>query len=382
MWFLVLRNLIRRPSRTVLTWLGISIAFLLFGLLRAFVEYSLGERFIAASEARLVVSPRYSSMDWLPLWYVAELESMDGVEEVEPHQLLAGRIEGRRGFQQLAVDHMKHFSIFPEYIVDEGAKLAFQAEKSATLAPEGLAAEFGWSTGQEIRIESPYRLQGGSNVWTFRLVGTYSGPENAPVRPLFLFRWDYFDGARAFGAGRANWFTVRVSDLNSLDAVAQQIDAKFANSSDPTRSQSHIGAQRELMRQVGDIEFVTSAIIGCAFFAMIFSTSHVVMQMLRERVREFGVLGSVGFTRARIMALLTAEVGLLWFSGLVFGLVGASVVLGSAGDSVRSVLGHLEVSIGTVTEGVLLAMLTLAMVVSIPCRSIGRMTVAAALGRH
>ena len=379
MWFLALSNLNRRLPRTVLTWLGLSIAFLLFGLLRAFVEYSLGERFVAASHERLVVSPRYSPLDSLPLRYIGEIEAMDGVVEVEPHQLLAGRIEGKRRFQQLVVDPQKHFSIFPEYRVDDSAKAAFQADRTAALAPVDLAAEFGWTSGQRIAIESPYPRRDGGRLWEFTLVGTYSAPENVPVRPMFLLRWDYFDGARTFGAGTANWLTVRVSDLNKLDAIAQEIDASFANSANPTRSHPHSAAQRELARQVGDIEFVTSSIIGCAFFAVIFSTGHVVMQMLRERIREFGVLASIGFTRARIMTLLVAEVGALCFFGYVAGMGAASLILDSAGDSARGVLGDLHISASTMLLGASVAVLTLAVVVGVPCRAIGRMTVAAAL---
>ena len=379
MWFLALSNLNRRLPRTVLTWLGLSIAFLLFGLLRAFVEYSLGERFVAASHERLVVSPRYSPLDSLPLWYIGEIESMDGVVEVEPHQLLAGHIEGKRRFQQLVADPQKHFSIFPEYRVDDGAKAAFQADRAAALAPVELAAEFGWTSGQRIAMESPYPRRDGGRLWEFTLVGTYSAPENVPVRPMFLLRWDYFDDARTFGAGTANWLTVRVSDLNELDAIAQEIDASFANSANPTRSYPHSAAQRELARQVGDIEFVTSSIIGCAFFAVIFSTGHVVMQMLRERIREFGVLASIGFTRARIMTLLVAEVGALCFFGYVAGMGAASVILDSAGDSARGVLGDLHISASTMVLGASVAVLTLAVVVGVPCRAIGRMTVAAAL---
>ena len=49
------------------------------------------------------------------------------------------------------------------------------------------------------------------------------------------------------------------------------------------------------------------------------------MQMLRERIREFGVLASIGFTRARIMTLLVAEVGALCFFGYAAGMGAAGV---------------------------------------------------------
>lgn len=90
----------------------------------------------------------------------------------------------------------------------------------------------------------------------------------------------------------------------------------------------------------------------------------------------------MGFTRTRIMAFLTLEVGLLWFSGLASGLLLASSVLGSAGEDARSILGDLEVSVDTIVEGTLLAAFTLVLVVGIPCRRIGRTTVAAALSRR
>ena len=79
------------------------------------------------------------------------------------------------------------------------------------------------------------------------------------------------------------------------------------------------------------------------------------------------------------MTLLVAEVGALCFFGYVAGMGAAGLILDSAGDSARGVLGDLHISASTMVLGASVAVLTLAVVVGIPCRAIGRMTVAAAL---
>ena len=63
---LIWAGLMRRPGRTVLTLLSIIVAFLLFGLLRS-VGAAFSERIEIAGVDRLIVSPRYSIVDPLPI---------------------------------------------------------------------------------------------------------------------------------------------------------------------------------------------------------------------------------------------------------------------------------------------------------------------------
>ena len=69
------------------------------------------------------------------------------------------------------------------------------------------------------------------------------------------------------------------------------------------------------MKQVGDIKFVTRAIVGAVFFTLLFLTANTMRQSVRDRTSEFGVLKSVGFSDGAILWLIFAEAGCLRVRG-------------------------------------------------------------------
>jgi len=72
-----------------------------------------------------------------------------------------------------------------------------------------------------------------------QLIGTFAYPNGAPDQPLLLLHYEYFNEAVAVWArNQVGWLAVRVSDPQRLDDVANEIDALYKNSSDPTRTVS------------------------------------------------------------------------------------------------------------------------------------------------
>jgi hypothetical protein len=81
--------------------------------------------------------------------------------------------------------------------------------------------------------------------------------------------------------------------------VAAEIDKRFANSSDETKTQTEKEFAQSFIKQQGDISFIVTSILGAVFFTLLFLTGNTMMQSVRERVPELAVLKTLGFTDVR-----------------------------------------------------------------------------------
>ena len=106
---------------------------------------------------------------------------------------------------------------------------------------------------------------------------------------------------------------------------AAEIDRKFENSSEETKTQSEQEFQLGFLKQLGDIGFIVNAISGAVFFTILILTGYTMSQAVRERIPELAVLKCLGFTDRTVLGLVLAESFLLCFIGALFGLLLASV---------------------------------------------------------
>ena len=125
--------------------------------------------------------------------------------------------------------------------------------------------------------------------------------------------YDYIDQGRTQSTlAPASIYLVRLTDPSQVSAVASRIDALFSNSPERDQDPGASSSWRPTpIKQIGDIGFVVRAIVGAAFFALLFSVGAVVMQSVRERTPELAVLKTLGFTDVSVMSLIVAETLLL-----------------------------------------------------------------------
>jgi putative ABC transport system permease protein len=88
---------------------------------------------------------------------------------------------------------------------------------------------------------------------------------------------------------------------------------------------------------VGDIAFITAAILSAVFFTILLVAGNTMAQAVRERTGELGVLKAVGFTNAQVLALVLAESCLLAIAGGAVGL-GLAWLAISRGDPTHGLL--------------------------------------------
>jgi putative ABC transport system permease protein len=329
-WPLVWGALMRKKTRTVFTLVSLMMAFLLIGLLQAVNSVIAGgAEFLGAN--RLIAQARTSFTQPLPMRLLPQIEAVPGVEYVSHSQWFGGTYgESRDFFAQFAVNPQRLFDTYPEWTLPAEQKRAFISTQDGAIAGRILADKHGWKVGQIIPINSGiWTKTDGTRNWEWRLVGIFDGrdAEWSKRANLMYLNYAQFDEARVPGArGLAGVFVVRVADPLQSERVAAQIDARFENSSDETKTQSEQEFQLGFLKQLGNIGFILNAISGAVFFTILILTGYTMSQAVRERIPELAVLKCLGFTDRAVLGLVLAESLLLCVIGAVLGMTLATIL--------------------------------------------------------
>ena len=321
---LILANLGRKKTRTVLTLLSIVVAFFLFGMLQA-VNHAFQSGADNAQADRLVTNSRYSIIELLPLSYAARITGVPGVRAVSHATWFGGSYEDKPApFAIFPVDHATYFDVTPELRLPAEQREAWNTTRTGVLIGQRMAERFGWKIGDRVPIKPDIWQRGDGGAWEFDVVGIYRNEVDANNGEMaMILRYDYFDEARAGAKGRIGWFLVKVADPAQADQVAQDIDALFANSPDETKTQTEKAFAQGFVKQFGDIGFIVSAILGAVFFTILVLTGNTLAQSFRERIPELGILKTLGFSDGRILGFVMSE-------SLLYALIGGLVGLGLA----------------------------------------------------
>ena len=324
----VLASLMRKKTRTVLTLLSIVTAFLLFGLLQAVnVMFSAGADFVGAT--RLVTQARVSFTTSLPMRLLQEIESVPGVESVMWQQWFGGVWQERSQLIIFAADPLRLHQVYPEFVMPDAEWKAFAGTRTGMIAGRSLANQYGWKIGDKVPIGSNiFPQKDGSKAWTFDLVGIYDGVDAEWQRNTNqgYINFAYFDEANQFGSGRAGTFTLKLSNADQAQQVAQAIDAKFENSRDETKTQTEKDFSLGFFKQIGDIGLIVRWILFAVFFTLLLVVGNTIAQSVRERIPELAILKTLGFTDGSVLGFVLAEAAALCVIGGLLGLALATVI--------------------------------------------------------
>jgi len=340
-------NLFRKRTRTTLTLLSVVVAFLLFVLLRS-ISAAFDSGIQVSSADRLVIGAKYSQIDLLPYNQLQQILTVEGVEAVTHSNWFGGVYQDPKNFfAKYPVDPLSWFDMFAELELQPADALQrFSRERTSAVADIGLAEKYGWEVGDVIPIVADiYPKADGERLWEFELVGTFTENGRSASFPVFLFHHQYFNESVAdFSKDQVGSWTVRLADAERADEVAQQIDALFENSPDPTRTATEDEANRQFARQLGDIGFITTMIMSAVFFTIILLTGNTMTQALRERIPELAVLKTLGFTDTTVSLLVLGEAILLCLLGGTVG-VGIAFAMGPGiSQALEGLFGEFVVS--------------------------------------
>jgi putative ABC transport system permease protein len=121
-------------------------------------------------------------------------------------------------------------------------------------------------------------------------------------------------------AGNVGWYIITIGDPSKAPLISQTIDEMFKNSRAETKSETEAAFQQSFVSMSGAIltamNFIAFVIIGVILLVL----GNTMVMTARERIREYAVLKTLGFTAGHIVGLIAGESLTISIAGGVLGL--------------------------------------------------------------
>jgi putative ABC transport system permease protein len=375
---LVWSGIWRKPTRTILTLMQVTVAFALFGVLQGMKTGV--DRAIAEARADvLYVAPAASGGAPLPRAYIERLGSIPGVKTVAfADALFATYQKPTQPVYVMALESSDVWlTLFPEVLhIDPRDLQALRETRTGALITADMVKQYGWRIGDRIPLTSPTLQRNGSGTWFFDIVGTFTPREiGDDSGGYILANYAYLDEARVLNNGTVRNFYAIAADPKQAAVVAEAIDNAFANSPNETRTTSFRENSQQAMRSIGDLDFAIRSIVSAVLVALLFSVATMMMQTTRERTPEFAVLKTLGFSHRAVFLLLVGEAVVTCVIGAVIGLGLAMVAFPYAGKFVPG----LSMPVAVIEIGVMGAVLVALLGTAVPAFRASKLEIVDAL---
>jgi putative ABC transport system permease protein len=357
---LVVKNCWRNRRRTVLTVISIGISMCLLGVMMSMYRaFYLAEP--APSQAlRLVTRNRVSLTQPLPLSYMDRIKAVPGVREAMIYSWFGGTYkdsrEARNNFARFAVEPEKLFRLYSEYTLPEEQKRDFLRERTACIIGRDLANTFNFKIGDRIHLIGD--IYPGDYDFTVR--GIFDAP-NASL--VMYINKEYVDQAMPEQRrGLVPMFDILIDDPQNGSRISQAIDNEFHNSTAQTKTETEQAFVVGWLSLLGNIKAFLFAISAAIMFTILLVSANTMAMSVRERVREVGVLKTLGFTPGSILGMILGEAaGISLIGGFIGFLFSSMIMKGVA----KSPFGGFMPPMAFIQPGVAVACLITAAVIGV-----------------
>jgi putative ABC transport system permease protein len=316
------KNSLRNKRRTILTIASISVSLFLLGMLIA-VYHAFYYRNAAPEEAlRLVTRNRVSLAFPLPEYYEQQIKKISGVREICPRSWFGGiYIDSRpeHFFARFSTDPEKIFRVYPEVKISPEELKAFQADRAGAVVGRTLAEKQKFKVGQKITIKGdfyPVNLE-----LTIRAI--FQGVANDGT--LYFHRKYLEESLPEAQKGTVGVFSILADSPESVTRVAKEIDEMFHNSDRQTKTESERAFQLSFIAMLGNVKLFLLSICGAVAFTILLVSANTMAMSVRERIKEIGVLKTLGFTTPHVLTMIVAESVII---AMVGGLIGCVLAYG------------------------------------------------------
>jgi len=318
------KNCLRNRRRSFLTIASIGLSLFLLGILVA-IYHAFYYRSGPPEEAlRLVTRNRVSLTFSLPEYYGARIKQIAGVREVVPTSWFGGIYIDNRPehfFPRFATDPEKIFDVYPEYKILPEQLKAFQADRTSAAIGRYLAKKMNFSMGQKITIKGdiyPVDIE-----LTIRAI--FDGPKDSDF-VLYFHRKYLEEGLSESLKGTVGTFAMMADSADSVPRIARDVDEMFRNSDRQTKTESEHAFALSFVSMLGNVKLFLLSICGAVVFTILLVSANTMAMSVRERVKEIGVLKTLGFTRGNVLTMIVAESVIIAMLGGFLGCVLAYVV--------------------------------------------------------
>jgi putative ABC transport system permease protein len=321
---LIFKSSMRNRRRSVLTILSIGVSLCLLGVLMA-VYYAFYFSNPTPDQAlRIVVRNKVSLTNPLPLYYRNQIQQIPGVVHIANLGWYGGTYKDSRDsknfFARFITKPEDILSVRPELVLTEDEKKAFIRDRAGCIIGRPLADTLGIKLGDRIPLIGD--IYPGNIELTVR--GVYDASNNNEV---LYFNEDYvWEGLPERRKGQVGQFTILADNADSVPRIIRTVDEMFANSTVQTKTETEQAFQLAFASSLGNIKMFLIAIGAAVTFTILLVSANTMAMSVRERVREVGILKTLGFTQSAILGMILGEAAVISVIGGTVGLILASLL--------------------------------------------------------
>ena len=364
---LAFAQIINKKTRSVLTFLSIVAAFLLFGFLMSINGFFERKVDLAGAD-RIICTHKTSLIQMLPISYEAKIASITGVKSVTHATWFGGQYKSPRNFfPKFAVEPDLFLQTYPKIVLVDNYLRAWNDTPSGAIAGRATAEKYGWKVGDKIQIEGDiWPKADGSQLWEFDLVGIFDGREASDDTTQFLFRYDYFDRTRSHSQGLVGYYIVRSENPQDNDRISHEIDKMFQNSSAETKTSSEAEYTKSIMNQIGDISKTIKAVLVAVIFTLILVINNTVTQSVRERIKDIAIMKTLGLSDLNILKQVLLEAAMMIVPGAMAGMALAELMIKGMEKTLESIFNSIIIMPAEAWGYALALALFISMVAALP----------------
>ena len=313
---LVWKNGLRNRRRSLLTISSIAASMCVLGVLMAMYSAFFYEQPSQGSALRVITRHRVSITNILPIAYGDKIRSVPGVEAVLAYQWFGGVYkEPKNMFARFAAEADNLWKVFPEYSIDPAQKEAFMHDPAGCIIGRSLVKRFGFKVGEKITLAGDIF----PGNWEFNVRGIYDSPNDD--ENLFFHLKYLFDNIRSRNRNNefAGMFASRVASPDILTRVSKENDGMFRNSTSPTKTDTERNFMLSFLSMLGDVKMILMSICAAVTFTIVLVAANTMAMSVRERVKEVGVLKTLGFSNRAILGIILGEAAFISLLGGFFG---------------------------------------------------------------
>jgi len=322
---LIWSAVMRKPTRTILTLLSVTVAFTLFGLMIG-LNATFDEVAAKARADRIFTNARFGG-NGMPIAVARQIAAIPGVKVVTAVNVILGYVQDPKNQAVVVMVDDNVPKVFGDWGVTEQLWDVVRKDRTGIVMSGIQAARWHKKVGDTFTmISKQMKRADGGTTWTFKVLAIGPDfPQNS--NGYILGNYDYIDKARPLAdQGKIGEADLLANDPATSTELAARIDRTFANSATPL-----VTITEKLARAGGDfaglpIKPITRGIALAGMFMVLFLTGNGIAESVRERFAEFATLKTLGFSDRSVTVMVVLEAALPCVLGAALG-VGIAAVL-------------------------------------------------------
>jgi putative ABC transport system permease protein len=311
-----------------LTIASISVSMCLLGVMISMYHALYLSDATPEQALRVVTRNKISLTQQMPESYKNRIKQIPGVREVMVSQWFNGTYKDPKNFfARFAADSDKVFSIYQELKIPADQRSAFERDRTGCVIGRDLATKYKLNIGDRIALVGD--IFPGNYEFTVR--GIFDSPRASEI---MYFSREYLEQTLPERRrGQAGVFTTLIDDPSSAGRIATAIDDEYRNATAQTKTESEQQYLLGFVSMLGNVKVFLIASSGAVMFTVLLVSANTMAMSVRERVREVGVLKTLGFTDGNVLGMILGEAVSISLLGGAFGFLLSTMLVGGVKHS-------------------------------------------------